>query len=223
MNIDPLAEEYSYQSPYNFAENRVIDGRELEGLEWVDAKNNQVYDPKLNDGKGGFTESATSDHRNLAKSLNQTNTGRQQFNTLVNSTTPVETVLNEKDKPVDEKGAIVLAETNFSNLMDVKDLDTGKVEDVSFTKATITFFMGNIDKVSANSSDGDTKTKSSMYGTAIPEGFNFSDIIGAIFGHEIGHANKNNVLIWAQGGDHEAEPTKIHTQIINETVERKSQ
>ncbi|WP_334126985.1 RHS repeat-associated core domain-containing protein [Empedobacter brevis] len=35
FNVDPLAEQYSYQSPYNFAENRVIDGRELEGLEWT--------------------------------------------------------------------------------------------------------------------------------------------------------------------------------------------
>lgn len=34
MSIDKLAEDYSYQSPYNFAENRVMDGRELEGLEW---------------------------------------------------------------------------------------------------------------------------------------------------------------------------------------------
>ncbi len=34
MSVDPLAEEYSYQSPYNFAENRVVDGNELEGLEW---------------------------------------------------------------------------------------------------------------------------------------------------------------------------------------------
>lgn len=33
FNIDMLAEEYSYQSPYNFSENRVIDGIELEGLE----------------------------------------------------------------------------------------------------------------------------------------------------------------------------------------------
>ncbi|AMC09918.1 hypothetical protein Lupro_00995 [Lutibacter profundi] len=36
MSVDPLAEQYSYQFPYNFAENRVIDGFELEGLEWVD-------------------------------------------------------------------------------------------------------------------------------------------------------------------------------------------
>ncbi len=34
MSIDPLSEEYAYQSHYNFSENRVIDGRELEGLEW---------------------------------------------------------------------------------------------------------------------------------------------------------------------------------------------
>ncbi|MET3034348.1 DUF4329 domain-containing protein [Flavobacterium johnsoniae] len=33
MSIDPLAEKYSFQSPYNFSENRVIDSRELEGLE----------------------------------------------------------------------------------------------------------------------------------------------------------------------------------------------
>ena len=34
FNIDPLSEKYAYQSHYNFSENRVIDGRELEGLEW---------------------------------------------------------------------------------------------------------------------------------------------------------------------------------------------
>ncbi|MGB3452684.1 MAG: hypothetical protein WBA59_02520, partial [Moheibacter sp.] len=42
FNIDPLAEQYSYQSPYNFAENRVVDGRELEGLEWKSIKNEET-------------------------------------------------------------------------------------------------------------------------------------------------------------------------------------
>ena len=39
FNIDPLAEKFTYNSPYAFAENRVIDGRELEGLEWVSSRN----------------------------------------------------------------------------------------------------------------------------------------------------------------------------------------
>jgi RHS repeat-associated protein len=34
FNVDPIAEDYYYNSPYAFAENRVIDGNELEGLEW---------------------------------------------------------------------------------------------------------------------------------------------------------------------------------------------
>jgi RHS repeat-associated protein len=34
-NIDPLAEDFNYQSPYNFAENRVIEAFELEGLEAI--------------------------------------------------------------------------------------------------------------------------------------------------------------------------------------------
>lgn len=39
FNIDPLSEKFTYNSPYAFAENRVIDGRELEGLEWVSSRN----------------------------------------------------------------------------------------------------------------------------------------------------------------------------------------
>ena len=35
FNVDPLADKYVYNSPYAFSENRVINGRELEGLEWV--------------------------------------------------------------------------------------------------------------------------------------------------------------------------------------------
>ncbi|RXG17136.1 RHS repeat-associated protein [Leeuwenhoekiella aestuarii] len=38
FSIDPLAEDYVYNGPYNFAENRVIDGIELEGLEWKSVK-----------------------------------------------------------------------------------------------------------------------------------------------------------------------------------------
>ena len=38
FNIDPLSEDYYYNSPYAFSENRVIDGIELEGLEWKSIK-----------------------------------------------------------------------------------------------------------------------------------------------------------------------------------------
>ncbi|PKW29040.1 DUF6443 domain-containing protein [Flavobacterium lindanitolerans] len=51
MSVDPLAESYSYQSPYNFAENRVVDGNELEGLEWAPTGDKQEsFEDRLNRG-----------------------------------------------------------------------------------------------------------------------------------------------------------------------------
>jgi len=35
MSVDPLAEKYAYNGVYNFSENRVLDARELEGLESI--------------------------------------------------------------------------------------------------------------------------------------------------------------------------------------------
>ncbi|MDH5379284.1 MAG: hypothetical protein OEW75_00425 [Cyclobacteriaceae bacterium] len=71
FNVDPLAEKYVYNSPYAFSENRVIDGRELEGLEWVNSTGQKVYDPSLNDGKGGYTEHASNNDRTLGAALNR--------------------------------------------------------------------------------------------------------------------------------------------------------
>ncbi len=43
MSVDPLAEKYPYNGVYNFSENRVIDGRELEGLEWEPVKDDDEH------------------------------------------------------------------------------------------------------------------------------------------------------------------------------------
>ncbi|RXG11389.1 RHS repeat-associated protein, partial [Leeuwenhoekiella aestuarii] len=45
ISVDPLAEGYVYNGVYNFAENRVIDGNELEGLEWENFMS-KFKDPK---------------------------------------------------------------------------------------------------------------------------------------------------------------------------------
>src|SRR5690606_14983181 len=37
--VDPLAEDYPYNGVYNFSENRVVDGWELEGLEFYPMNN----------------------------------------------------------------------------------------------------------------------------------------------------------------------------------------
>ena len=52
LSIDPLAASYPWNSPYAFAENRMIDGFDLEGLEWRQRTDN---DGKAIEGeKGGY-------------------------------------------------------------------------------------------------------------------------------------------------------------------------
>lgn len=54
FNIDPLAEKYTHNSTYAFSENRVIDARELEGLEAIlikDTKANHSIIKTANNGQ----------------------------------------------------------------------------------------------------------------------------------------------------------------------------
>jgi RHS repeat-associated protein len=46
FNVDPLSEDYAYQSHYNFSENRVIDNVEIEGLEGEDFRFRMVMKSK---------------------------------------------------------------------------------------------------------------------------------------------------------------------------------
>ncbi|SUJ30797.1 RHS repeat-associated core domain [Sphingobacterium multivorum] len=67
MSVDPLAESYSYQSPYNFAENRVVDGNELEGLEWAPTADKQEsFEDRLNRGMLTGAAERLTDYANFA-------------------------------------------------------------------------------------------------------------------------------------------------------------
>ena len=51
--VDPLTPKYPHNGPYNFSENRVIDGLELEGLEVVVLFEQTMYSAGLTIGGGG--------------------------------------------------------------------------------------------------------------------------------------------------------------------------
>ena len=44
LSVDPLSASYPWNSPYAFAENRVIDGRDFEGGEWLDVDETMILD-----------------------------------------------------------------------------------------------------------------------------------------------------------------------------------
>jgi len=208
FNVDPLADKYVYNSPYAFAENRVIDGRELEGLEWVNAKGQQIYDPKANDGKGGYTQQATANDKRLGNSLQGTEKGRTQFSKLVNSESPITTTLNEspgptyKDDASKKKGVLQLGVTENTTYKDM-DLKTGKTE-VGIEKSDIKINIGSIEKI--------LKEGGTMSGEDL-KGLNLEEVIGAVFGHEIEHTTIENV----KAKDPEKPAHEVSAEIIKAT------
>jgi RHS repeat-associated protein len=65
FNIDPLADKYVNNSPYAFSENRVMNGRELEGLEWLPVNNEGQQQPVGSENTSsyvwlGFNEDGSS-------------------------------------------------------------------------------------------------------------------------------------------------------------------
>jgi RHS repeat-associated protein len=51
--VDPLAPKYPHNSPYAFSENRVIDGVELEGLEYLPVNNTNIPSGGVSAGENG--------------------------------------------------------------------------------------------------------------------------------------------------------------------------
>ncbi len=49
LSVDPLRNKYPYNSPYAFSENRVIDGIELEGLEYLNVNDDNIGSQKENE------------------------------------------------------------------------------------------------------------------------------------------------------------------------------
>lgn len=74
FNIDPLSEEYSYQSHYNFSENRVVNARELEGLEAKNVNEVSLPDDPIEFAKfmmGGFNSLRASASNLTSRGINE--------------------------------------------------------------------------------------------------------------------------------------------------------
>ncbi|WP_275141185.1 RHS repeat-associated core domain-containing protein [Elizabethkingia meningoseptica] len=110
FNVDPLSEKYSYQSHYNFSENRVIDGRELEGLEWVKSTNiNQ---------DGTKTHILNANIKLVNDSKNFTSDNMKDFQTSY-----INNMKNSYNGALSSGDKIEIGKINFETVKSVKDGD----------------------------------------------------------------------------------------------------
>jgi len=149
--IDPLAEKYSYNGTYNFSENRIIDGVELEGLE---AQNFMSKFKKPNElsvkrpSKNAQRQSYSVSVSNPNKSFSEV---RDNF-----LSRPQDLLSNSKAKfnsPVDGEGKTTdFADGNFIKINIDGPLNDGfvKIEDISSNEnavsASFVTLEGHVEK-----------------------------------------------------------------------------
>lgn len=80
--VDPLADKYSYNSTYAFSENRLIDGIELEGLEYLNRFQKYQYGSNAFGNAFGVAFNVTTDFMNLFPDT--WNSGVATFQTIKN-------------------------------------------------------------------------------------------------------------------------------------------
>ncbi|PKP14814.1 MAG: hypothetical protein CVU07_12955, partial [Bacteroidetes bacterium HGW-Bacteroidetes-23] len=220
--VDPLSEKYAYNGTYNFSENRVIDGVELEGLEWQNADGKLIYDPNKDNGdgtRGGYTEHATKNDKNIGSSLLMTEKGTEQFNKLVNSEHPIEIKI-ENGRGKGEDGTPISGKTDNGSPGLFKDMKTGKIEDVEVIKSVITLFFGSISDTANAEQNGEIGHLADRN----VDGLSFEQILGAILGHEIEHStNKDNIILHVTGASKEQvekKPNEVTNEIIDQLKQK---
>ena len=112
---DQLSEKYHGISPYAYCANNPVKFIDPDGQKWVDAKGNQVW------ANGKWTKYASNAQISAGISLRASETGRKQFDKLVDSNTPIQVNLNTSDNS-DQYGI---------NELSIGITDGGKAEVVS--------------------------------------------------------------------------------------------
>jgi hypothetical protein len=217
MSPDPLSEEFPSWSPYNMCMNNPIKYKDPDGRapdDWRNSQGQLVYDPKANGGKGDYTANASKSDRNIGAALQATEKGREQFGKLVNSVQPTEIKIENGKSPDGDAG-----KTKNENVAVGVDMATGKIEDATVGKSTITLYMGTIGDLADAQKNGNVGT---LNGTSVDD-LSFTQIVGAVVGHEIGHTEKDNVIVQNTNGatkkQIEATPTATSNTIINQSRE----
>jgi hypothetical protein len=170
--------------------------------EWRNKDGQLVYDPKLNEGKGGYTEYATNNDKKVGDALQKTEAGKKQFDELVNGKEKT-LVSYDNEKVVKyEDGTYLLGETIPKKWEDKMSPDGKTIIGVELQESTLTIFTAAIDAMMADVAKGGEQNAGAEPFT---KDESFLDVMSVTFGHEIKHATNGGYITYRSKGMDAAE------------------
>ena len=210
LSVDPLSDKYPNLSPYAYCGNNPIILVDPDGKEIVDADGNIIYTHD-----GGWTENATEDAKRIGNSMMETETGKEQFNKLVDTKTKIQLKISNETRETDEGGL------EFGNT-EVTKATLNSDGSVNFQEATITVFEGSIEGYLNGTTENNVFNDYSSDGVAAKK-LSVNDYIGAVAGHEAAHTSQENMMLNHQKYYEaaELEPRRIKSNILWESWAKK--
>ncbi|HMJ45968.1 MAG TPA: hypothetical protein VK498_01475, partial [Ferruginibacter sp.] len=210
QNTIPFDQEEKAGANRRIEGGRFTDPDGMEADDWRNKDGQLVYDPKLNEGKGGYTEHATNNEKKVGDALQKTEAGKKQFDELVNGKEK-NLVSFDNEKVVKyEDGTYLLGETISK-----------KWEGVELQESTLTIFTAAIDAMMADVAKGGEQNAGAEPFTKDEK---FLDVMSVTFGHEIKHATKGGYITYRSKGMNaaEAEAQKVGEDILKQIKSSKA-
>lgn len=199
MSPDPLSEEFPSWSPYTMCYDNPVKYKDPDGRaadDWRNTNGDLVYDPSKNGGRGGYTEFASAQDKQFGNALrNSGERGSQAFDKLVNSSAKITVEFHNEETGT---GMWQMGHTDIGT--EGNGYTTQSDGSIKLDKAKIDIyvdtankFVDGVNKGEVVKSENGTTYQNQTIDLVKNNNLTGNNVATAIFGHEIGHTDNNNV------------------------------